>query len=503
MNSKVKTNALFETGKIQSYGNFICGETKLATTGQTFRILNPADTREVVGEFQLSNEHDAAEAIDAAYDAQKGWERLSPPKRGEILYRAAQLIEASSEEFAKTLTREEGKALAESRIEVLRAIDTLRYYGGDGRRLNGEVVASDDPDVMLYTTRFPLGVISIITPWNFPIAEPAWKISPALICGNAVVFKPATLTPLIGWMFAKALIDAGLPPGVLNFVTGPGSTVGSELVRNKKVAGTSFTGSYDVGTQIQKSVTDSGRMPRIQLEMGGKNPLVVLSDADLEKSVQIAANGAFGVTGQACTATSRVIVEESIAEKFSTMLASRTKAIRVGNGLRADVDMGPAVSEAQLKTDFEYVEVGKGEGARLLCGGKKLDDNDHKNGYFLTPAVFTDVTPHMRIAREEIFGPVVCVLGAKDFDQAMEMANDSEYGLSSAICTRSLEKANEFVRRISAGIVKVNRPTTGVVMQAPFGGVKHSSSMTFKELGKSALDFYSYTKTVYMGIRPP
>ncbi len=351
--------------------------------------------------------------------------------------------------------------------------------------------------------RFPLGVVSIITPWNFPIAEPAWKIAPALVCGNSIVFKPASGTPCIAWKFVKALVDAGLPPGVLNFVTGPGATVGLELIQNRKVAGISFTGSCEVGTQINKQTGGDARMPRVQLEMGGKNPLVVLSDANMDKSVEIAAKGAFGATGQVCTATSRVIVEQSIADDFVRKLVSKAQSIRVGNGLNQDVDMGPAVNENELKKDLEYIKIGQQEGARLLCGGKRLDDSEHKYGYFVAPTVFSEVTSDMRIAREEIFGPIVSVIRAENFDEAVRVANDTEYGLSSAICTTNLEKANEFVRMIAAGLVKVNRTTTGVAVQAPFGGMKHSSSMTFKELGKSALDFYSFTKTVYMGIRPP
>jgi aldehyde dehydrogenase (NAD+) len=499
----METNVAVGSDKILTYSNYINGESKLASTEQTFRIFNPANTKECLGEFQRSNASDAAEAVDCAQQALKSWGKIPPPKRGEMLHKAAQIIEDDSEIFSRILTREEGKTLSESRVEVQRAVDTLRYFAGDGRRLGGEVIASDDPDVLLYTIRMPLGVVSIITPWNFPISEPAWKISPALLCGNSVVFKPSSLTPLIGWMFTEALIKAGVPRGVLNFITGPGSTVGIELVRNKKVAAISFTGSYDVGVTIQKAISETGRMPRVQLEMGGKNPLVVLSDADLDKASEIAAKGAFGVTGQACTATSRVIVEESVADEFIGMLAKRAERIRVGDGLSNDVDMGPVVSESELEKDLNYLEIGKKDGAKLVCGGTRLEDPLHMHGFFFRPAVFSHVTANMRIAQEEIFGPIVAVLQAKDFGEAVKLANDTEYGLSSAICTKSLEKANEFVREINAGLVKVNRTTTGVSVQAPFGGMKHSSSMTFKELGKSALDFYSYTKTVYMGIRPP
>lgn len=348
--------------KVHVYSNLVGGKMTVSSADKTFRVANPADTRDIVGEFQLSSQEDAAEAIDVAYEAQKQWERVPPPKRGEILYKAAQLIEAETQEFARALTREEGKTLTESRLEVNRAVDTLRYFGGDGRRLNGETIASDDPDVFLYTMRFPLGVVSIITPWNFPIAEPAWKISPALVCGNSIVFKPASITPHIAWKFVKALVDAGLPPGVLNFVTGPGATVGQEMVQNRKVAGISFTGSYEVGTQINEEAGNNPRMPRIQLEMGGKNPLVVLSDADLEKSAEIAAKGAFGATGQVCTATSRVIVEESIADDFIRRLVSRAEKIRVGNGLNQDIEMGEATPRGSLSIG-QIVGLGRGAGS--------------------------------------------------------------------------------------------------------------------------------------------
>lgn len=405
------------------------------------------------------------------------------------------------EELARIFTREEGKILAESRAEVARAIDIIRYFGGEGHRIAGEVIPSDEPDLMLFTQRQALGVVSIITPWNFPIAIPAWKISPALVCGNAVVFKPASLTPLIGLRLVEAFKNAGLPNGVLNFVTGAGSTVGTELTQNKKIDGISFTGSYEVGERITKTCAQAEVTPRLQLEMGGKNPLVVLSDADLSKAIEITVKGAFSGTGQACTATSRVIAEEPILEKYTKLLLDRVQRIKVGNGLVETNEMGPAVSEAELRKDLEFVEVGKREGAKLLYGGIQLRGADYDHGYFMQPTVFGNVGRTMRIAREEIFGPVVGIQGAEDFEHALELANDAEYGLAASICTNSLEHANTFVRNIQAGVVKVNRPTTGIMVQAPFGGMKKSSSMTFKEQGKAAIDFYTFTKTVYLGVR--
>ncbi len=482
--------------------NLIDGEWKQASTGETFEDINPANTKEVIGNFPRSSREDARAAIDAADKSIEKWSRTPPPQRGKILFKTAEILEQQKEELAKILTREEGKPLAESRGEVNRAVDIFRFFAGEGSRLNGEVIASEDADTKLYTLRQPIGAVSIVTPWNFPIAIPAWKIAPALICGNTVVFKPASLTPLIGLKVVEALKNAGLPAGVINFITGPGSTVGSELIENEKITGISFTGSYEVGDRIYKSCAQGEAMPRIQLEMGGKNPLVVLSDADLAKAVEITVKGGFGGTGQACTATSRVIVEQLVLEKYTKLLAERVGRIKVGNGLDESNEMGPAVSESELKKDSDYVEIGKKEGAKLLLGGKRLHGDEYDQGYFMEPTVFTDVNATMRIAKEEIFGPVVSILSANNFDQALELANNAEYGLSAAIVTNNLEKAHVFIDKIQAGVVKVNRPTTGIMAQAPFGGMKKSSSMTFKEQGKAAIDFYTFTKTIYLGIRP-
>lgn len=485
-----------------SVKNLVGGEWRDSSTAETSEDLNPADIRDVVALFPESTREDARAAIDAGSDAQESWGNLAPPRRAKILFRAAEILEAKKEDLARAFTREEGKTIHESRAELARAVDIFRFFAGEGDRLSGEVIPSDDPDLLLYTQLQPLGVVSIITPWNFPVAIPAWKIAPALVCGNAVVFKPASQTPLIGMKLVEALKLAGLPDGVLNFVTGPGSTVGMELIENEKVNAISFTGSFEVGQKISKSCVRTNGVPRLQLEMGGKNPLVILADADLPRAVEITIKGAFGGTGQACTATSRVIVEDSMLEKYSQILVERVRQIKVGNGLDESTEMGPTVSEQELEKDLNYVEIGKREGARLICGGKRPTDAAYAHGFFMQPTVFTDVARTMRIWREEIFGPVVAIHRTTSLEQAIELANDAEYGLCAAICTQSLEKAHAFIRRVQAGVVKVNRPTTGLMVQAPFGGMKKSSSMTFKEQGRAAVDFYTFTKSVYVGARP-
>jgi aldehyde dehydrogenase (NAD+) len=338
-----------------------------------------------------------------------------------------------------------------------------------------------------------LGVVSIITPWNYPIAIPAWKIAPALVYGNAVVFKPASYAPQSGLMLVETLVEAGLPPGAIHFLTGSGSVVGDEMVRNPDVDGVSFTGSYAVGAGIYAQAVQN--MTRVQLEMGGKNPLVVLDDANLDLAVNLAVKGGYGVTGQACTATSRVIVERGIADAFARALSEAARSVVVGDGLDAGTQMGPAVSREQMEQDLEYVQVGQGEGAKLLTGGDVAEDG----GFYVQPTVFDFVQPKMRIAQEEIFGPVIGILRARDFEDALFKANTIGYGLSAGIVTNDLQKALAFANRIEAGVVKINEPTAGLALQAPFGGFKHSSTNTFKEQGGAAIEFYTRTKTVYVG----
>lgn len=476
------------------FKNYIAGEWVDSADGATFENRNPADTNDVIGTFPSATKEDVERAIAAANEALSGWANLPPPARGAILDKASQIIDARQDELAKALTREEGKTLAEAKGEVLRARDIFKYYAGEGWRMGGQVLPSNMAGELLYTRREPLGAIALITPWNFPIAIPVWKMAPALVYGNTVVFKPASLVPHSAVLLIEVLLEAGLPKGVVNLVTGSGRTVGDTLVSSKQIAGVSFTGSVNVGMGIYEKAMKN--LTRVQLEMGGKNPTIVLNDADINKAVSIAVAGGFGLTGQACTATSRVIVEEGAAAAFAEALTNAARNLKVGNGLESGIQMGPAVSEDQLQTDLEYIRVGKSEGAKLLIGGDKAGQN---GGYYVQPTVFDQVEPGMRIAQEEIFGPVIGIIRAKNFDDALEKANGIGFGLAASVVTNDLQKAFQFANRIEAGVVKINEPTTGLALQAPFGGFKNSSANTFKEQGQSAIEFYTRTKTVYVG----
>ncbi len=478
---------------MEKFRNLIGGEWVTSSNGATFENRNPANPEEVLGLFPSMTREDTRRAVESAREALPAWAETPPPTRGAILYRASQLIDERLEEIAVTLTREEGKTLAEARAEVARARDIFRYYAGEGWRMGGSVLPSNVHGEMLYTRREPLGVISIITPWNFPVAIPAWKIAPALVYGNTVVFKPASLAPQCSLMLVEALVEAGLPPGVVNYVTGSGREVGDALVIHPEVKGVSFTGSYEVGVQVYRRAAPA--MKRVQLEMGGKNALVVLEDGDLDLAVQLAVRGGFGLTGQACTATSRVIVDEKIADAFVQGLCDAARSLVVGDGLDPATQMGPAVSQEQMETDLEYVAIGKAEGAKLLVGGGIAK----KGGYFVEPTVFDFVDPQMRLAQEEIFGPVIAVIRAKDFDEAITKTNTVAYGLVAGIVTSNLQRAFAFAEEADVGVVKVNEPTTGLALQAPFGGFKQSSANTFKEQGQSAIEFYTRIKTVYVG----
>ncbi len=477
--------------------NLIDGQWSSSISGATFTVRNPAQPIQTLGDFQLSAREDAKRAIDAAHSAFQSWRGTPGPQRGKILYRAAEIIESRLDEFARALTAEEGKTLADSTGEVRRAIDLLRFYGGQGSRLDGRTYPSGFPRTFLYSVREPVGVVSLMTPWNFPIAIPTWKLAPALVSGNTVVFKPASLTPGIATKLVSAVEEAGLPKGVLNLVTGPGGTVGEELAVNPKIDAVSFTGSYEVGDGIQRARANSGKMARIQLEMGGKNPTIVLPDAKLEDAVEVVAKSAFGLTGQACTATSRVVVHQSVKERFTKMLVDRAKNFRFGNGTEQGVEMGPAVSGPELEKDVRYIEIGQKEGARLIAGG--MAPQNPSSGYFIEPTIFDGVSSDMRIAKEEIFGPVLSVFEVSNAEEAVELANKSDFGLTACICTTSLGSALEFADRVQAGIVKINRPTVGLELQVPFGGIKKSSSDSFKEQGEEGIDFYTRMKTVYVG----
>lgn len=470
----------------------INGQWLESSSAERYENRNPANLDEVVGSIARGTAEDARQAVNAARAALPGWANMPPPQRGAILDKASQILTSRLEETAETLTREEGKTLAEARGEVGRARDILRYFAGEGWRVGGEVYPNNTPGELLYSRREPLGVVAIITPWNFPIAIPAWKMSPALIYGNTVVFKPARHGELTALAFVQALVDAGLPAGVLNFITGPGAVIGDAITGNAAVRGISFTGSYYVGTGIYEKAIKN--LTRVQLEMGGKNPMVVLNDADLGLAADLVARSAFALTGQACTATSRVIVEEGIADRFAQAISETARKWVVGDGLDAATQMGPAVSDDQLKTDLEYVQIGQSEGARLIAGGGPAG----KGGFFLQPTVFDGVQSTMRIAQEEIFGPVISMIRVANLDEAIVQANNIGFGLSAGVVTNDMKKAFTFANAVEAGVVKINEPTTGLALQVPFGGFKHSSANTFKEQGPAAVEFYTRTKTIYV-----
>jgi 2,5-dioxopentanoate dehydrogenase len=481
---------------MRTYKNFIGGEWVGSGTANTFQTRNPANLDESVAEYPASGRPEARQALDAATSSFNGWAGQTPVARGRVLSQAAVVLGGRRKELAELLTREEGKTLAEATGEVQRAIDIFRFYGGVSYTLGGQTLPHDLPGNFLFTRREPLGVVALITPWNFPVAIPAWKLAPALLCGNAVVLKPASAAPALTCELAKALAEAGLPKGVLNVVTGDGRSFGEEIVSHRSVAGVSFTGSRGVGTQLYTGLAP--RMIRSQMEMGGKNPTIVLADADLDLAAKLVAIAGFGLTGQACTATSRVIVERPVLEAFTDKLIAKARATVVGNGLREGVTMGPAVSEAQLQTNLNYVGIAMAEGGTQLTGGNRLTEGEHARGWFMEPTVIGSVKPNSRLACEEVFGPVVGIIPVDNFDEAIAVANGVEFGLSASLVTRDFAKALRYVDRIQAGVVKVNQVSTGLALQAPFGGVKGSSTDTFREQGLAALDFYSRTRTVYL-----
>ena len=481
---------------MKAYSNFIGGEWVPARSGKTYLTSNPADTREAVGSYPLSGAEDAQASIAAAKKAAPGWAAATPVARGRVLSKASQILETRKAELAQILTREEGKTLAEATGEVQRAADIFRFFGGLSYTHGGQTIPHDLPGNLLYTVRQPLGVVALITPWNFPVAIPAWKLAPALVSGNAVILKPASQAPALALELARVLDEAGLPKGVLNVVIGEGRAVGGELATNPAVAALSFTGSHTVGNQVYQQLAQ--RMARAQMEMGGKNPTIVLADADLELAARLVVTAGFGLTGQACTATSRVIVEKSVLEPFLEKLVARAQAIKVGNGLHDGVTMGPAVNQAELEGNLNYIDIALQEGARLVWGGARLTEGPLAHGWFMQPAILADVKPAMRIAREEVFGPVGAVLAVENFEEALAVANGVDVGLSASIVTRDLKKAMVYAERIEAGVVKINQISTGLALQAPFGGVKKSSTDSFKEQGVGAIDFYTRVKTVYL-----
>jgi aldehyde dehydrogenase (NAD+) len=478
-----------------TFNNYINGEWAASRSGKTFPNVNPANTDEVVGLFQASNADDVNEACAAAAAAQKAWAELPATRRGEYLFKAAELLESRLPQLGEEMTREEGKTLPEALGEVKRAINIFRYFGGEGSRQFTYQVPSERENVVCYTIRKPLGTVALITPWNFPSAIPAWKLAPALVAGNTVVLKPASLAPLSSYRLVEALHEAGIPRGVLNYVTGSGGAVGNPLTSHQAIRAISFTGSTSVGNALYTKVSE--RKIRIQLEMGGKNPTIVLDDADLDYAADTLINGAFFSTGQKCTACSRAVIERAIYEPLVEKLIEKTRKLKVGNGLEQGVQIGPAVDADQLKTDLEYIEIAQKEGAKLLCGGNRLSGAGYDKGYFIEPTIFSGVSSEMRIAQEEVFGPVLALMVAEDFDDAVRLANDVKFGLSASIISKDLTRVHQFINRIEAGLITVNLPTAGVEYQLPFGGTKESS-YGMREQGPQALDFYTETRTVYL-----
>jgi acyl-CoA reductase-like NAD-dependent aldehyde dehydrogenase len=479
--------------KDRIFTNYIAGEWQECASRSTYPNINPADTRDVVGRFQSSQAADGAAAVAAAHAAFPGWKNTPISKRAQILFRAADYLEANAAQFGEEITREEGKALNLGKDEILRSAQTIRFYAAEGQSFSGETFPNDDPDMVVYSQLEPLGVVTVISPWNFPVSIPARKIAPALIMGNTVVFKPSSDAPLSAYRLTEAFVNAGIPAGVLNFITGSSAAVGPAITQAAEVKAISFTGSTAAGEQIHRSV---GMTTRTQMELGGKNPLIVLADADLDQAVDLTIKGGFSLSGQACTGTSRVLVDVKVKDAYTEKLLARVKALKIGSGMSAGCDLGPLATARQLDSVLSYIAVGKKE-AIHLHGGDRLTEGEFAHGYYVSPAVFTGVTQAMRIAREEIFGPVIAIIDVDGYDDAIAKANDTEYGLSAAIATTNARYAHRFAKDIQAGTVKINRTTTGNLINAPFGGLKHSSTSTFRESGRVGLEFYTQIKTVY------
>ena len=482
-------------GQLTTYQNYIDGQWSDSVSGETYTITNPAHKSQVLGRFQRSNNEDAVRAIEAARNALDGWASTPAPQRAAILFKALQLIEERGDELARSITIEEGKPIGDAMGEVKRSMNITEYAAGEGRRMFGNTTPSELPNTVAYTSRRPLGVVGIITPWNFPLAIPAWKIAPALICGNTLVFKPASATPMTAVALTKIFEDAGLPPGVLNLVTGPGGSVGNTIVDHPDVSGVSFTGSTEVGTALYTRATQT--LKKVQAEMGGKNAVIVLEDADMDSALGGIVQGAFGSTGQRCTATSRVVVQESVYDAFMTELIERTSKLTVGDGLDPAMDIAPLSSQSQFNTVMEYIGIGAEEGATIAYGGNPRTEGDLDEGYYVEPTIFTNVDTNMRIAQEEIFGPVLTVFKAVDLEEAVSITNNVKFGLSSSIYTMDIPQAFRYIDTVETGIVHVNSPTLGGEVHLPFGGMKESGVGT-REQGTEAINFFTEPVTVYI-----
>jgi aldehyde dehydrogenase (NAD+) len=489
----------YQLREAREYKNYVNGEWVASATKKTFENRNPADGDDLVGTFQESNEDDVKTAVAAAQKAFQSWRLIPAPKRAEYIYRIGEILRRDKEKMAREMTREMGKVLQETRGDVQEAIDMAYLMAGEGRRLFGATTPSELPNKFNMAVRMPLGVAGLITPWNFPMAIPAWKSMPALVAGNTVVIKPASLTPLSVVMLAEAIHEAGVPKGVFNVVTGGGRSVGEPLINHSDVKVISFTGSTEVGRDI--SIACAPTFKHLHLEMGGKNVIMVMDDADVDLAVDGALWGAFGTAGQRCTASSRLVVHEKVYDQFVEKLGKRASKMKVGNGLDEKTDMGPTVSESQLNTVAEYVKIGKDEGATLVSGGKKLEGKegkvDYGRGFFHQPTVFADVKPDMRIAQEEIFGPVTAVIRCSSLEEAISIGNGVRYGLSSSIYTNNVKNAFVAMRDMYTGIFYVNAPTIGAETHLPFGGTKETGN-GHREAGLAGIDVFTEWKSIYV-----
>lgn len=474
-------------------GSYINGQWFHPKSDRLLRNINPADTTDVIAEFPMATAGDTQRAIEAAQAAFSGWKKTPAPERGRVIWRAADIARRRADEIAQTMTREEGKILKEAKGEVLKGISLLEYYAGMGYRISGKTLPSEARDTFTYTLRQPLGVVGLIAPWNFPWAIPVWKSAPAIVAGNTVVFKPAVLTPATAALMTEIYEEAGLPPGVLNMVIGPGSQVGETIVNAPEIRAVSFTGSNAIGNALY--VKAASRGVKVTCEMGGKNAIIVMPDADLDKAAIAIHGGAFGSTGQRCTATSRVIAMASVKDALLERLVEGAKSIKIGPGLDESVDMGPAVDESQFKTDLEYIKIGQQEGAKLAYGGGQ--PAGLKNGYFVEPTIFDNVSPDMRIFKEEIFGPVLSVATANSLEEALNYANGVEYGLTTSIFTQNIDNIMRFIDEVETGMVHVNEPTIGGEAQLPFGGIK-ATGVGDREMAEEGLNFFTELKTVFI-----
>jgi alpha-ketoglutaric semialdehyde dehydrogenase len=479
----------------ETFYNYIDGEWREAVKDGTFESINPAHRGDVIGVFQRSTAEDVATAVDAAARAQRAWREVPVPERGEMLFTVARLLEERKEEMARLMTREMGKVIDEARGDVQEGIDMAKYIAGEGRRFFGQTIPSELRHKFCMTVRQPIGVVGLITPWNFPIAIPCWKLVPALLCGNAAVFKPAEDTPACATRLVEIFVAAGIPRGVLNMVTGYGDEAGQPLLDDPRVAAISFTGSSEVGRLVAE--TCGRNLKRVSLEMGGKNAIIVMNDADLDLVLDGAVWGGFGTAGQRCTASSRLIVQRQVLGDVQEQLVARAEALKVGDGLQPDVELGPVVNADQLKRVETYTQIGKAEGARVLTGGRVLTENGLDDGYFYAPTVFGEVDPTMRIAQEEIFGPSIAVIPVETFEQAIEVANNTSYGLSLAIYTHDVNRAFRAINELESGIVYVNAPTIGAEIQLPFGGIKGTGN-GHREAGPTAIEEFSEIKSVFV-----